>query len=145
MAATFTTFSETTDERMHVGAGLEILQDHSYQLMQLNPPLPRLLMALPQFIAGVRMPPGDRWTRFHSVFNNQLPYKTNLALARGANLLFFILAAICVWIIARRVLEESAALLAVLLFTTQPIVLGYSALATHEAAGVAALGIALIA
>jgi len=43
IASTFTTFSQTTDEPMHVGGGLEVLQDHTYQLMLLNPPLPRIV------------------------------------------------------------------------------------------------------
>jgi hypothetical protein len=134
MAATFTTFSQTTDESMHVGGGLEVLQDHTYQLMILNPPLPRIVMAVPQYLAGVRLPADrDFYVRTHAVFYNQLRYETNLAMARSGNLLFFALAAYCVWILTRRFLDDDAALIAVFLFTTQPIVMGYPALATHEA------------
>jgi len=146
IASTFTTFSQTTDEPMHVGGGLEVLQDHTYQLMLLNPPLPRIVMAIAPYAAGVRLPENrDFWVRTHAVFYNQLPYETNLALARAGNLIFFALAATCVWLLTFGSLGSRGALIAVLLFTTQPIMLGYSGLATHEAAATAAVGVGMIA
>jgi 4-amino-4-deoxy-L-arabinose transferase-like glycosyltransferase len=146
IASTFTTFSQTTDESMHVGGGLEVLQDHTYQLMLLNPPLPRIVMAVLPYVAGVRLPENKEfWVRTHAVFYNQLPYETNLALARAGNLIFFALAATCVWLLTVGPLGARGALIAILLFTTQPIILGYSGLATHEAAATAAVGVGMIA
>lgn len=146
MASTFRTFSQTTDEAMHVAGGLEILQNHAYGFAPYDPPLPRLFIALPLYLRGVRLPPPtEGWVWMHSVFYNQFRYETNLALARSGNLPLFAVGAICVWWLTRRVAGERAALIALLLFTTQPIVLGYSALAIHEAGAVASLAVVLAA
>jgi 4-amino-4-deoxy-L-arabinose transferase-like glycosyltransferase len=61
------------------------------------------------------------------------------------NLLFFALAALGVWFLARRVLDETQSLIALALFTTQPVILGYSGLATHDTAAVAGTALALLA
>jgi 4-amino-4-deoxy-L-arabinose transferase-like glycosyltransferase len=145
MAATFRTFSATTDEATHVAAGLEIYQRHHYGLQMFNPPLPRLVMAAAPYMSGIRLTGDDFVTLTHSVFYNQFSYERNLFLARLGNLVFFALAAAALWILTKREIGEDEALLAVLLFTTQPVILGYSALATHDAAGVAALAVALVA
>jgi 4-amino-4-deoxy-L-arabinose transferase-like glycosyltransferase len=69
----------------------------------------------------------------------------DLVLARCGNLVFFVLAAIAVWFLARRVLDETHALIALALFTTQPVILGYAGLATHDTAAVAGTALGLLA
>lgn len=145
MAMTFRVFSATVDEATHVGAGLELLQFHRYQVHRENPPLPRIILAAAPWFGGMRYnPAGGFIAGLHSVFYGYGKYERNLALARAGNLIFFALAAATVWILARGALGDAGALIALLLFTTEPIVLGYSALATSDAAGVAGTGLALI-
>jgi 4-amino-4-deoxy-L-arabinose transferase-like glycosyltransferase len=146
IAATYTTFSATADEPMHLSAGLEILTQHRYALQLQNPPLPRMLIALPPWLAGARyngtgevMP--EVLTKFHALGH----YKTMLFLARVGTLVFFLIGALATWAWARRELDEPTALLALLFFTTQPAVLGHSGLATLDTAGTAGIAVALLA
>lgn len=146
MAATYRVFSATNDEATHVGAGLELIQFHRYLLQRENPPLPRLVFAAIPYLSGMRVTPSTNFgEELASVFYGHGDYVRNLVLARCGNLLFFILGAICVWFLARAAIGEKGALLAVFLFTMEPIVLGYQALATHDAAGLAGTALALLA
>jgi hypothetical protein len=79
------------------------------------------------------------------VFYTGGPYERNLVLARSGNLLFFVLAAVATWLWARRLLGDAGAAIALLLFTFQPVVLGYSGVATHDGATVAGVALALLA
>lgn len=146
IAATWTTFSETADEPMHLTAGLEILDAHRYTIQLQNPPLPRLLIAVPPWLHGARYensgdPIGEAIVKFHSTGH----YKTMLALARAPNLLFFAIGAAAVFAWTRRESNATAALVALFFFTTQPVILGHSGLATLDAAGTAGMAVALFA
>lgn len=146
IAATYTTFSETADEPMHLSAGLQILTQHRYALQFQNPPLPRILIAFPPWLAGARYDGnGDVMTEVMAKFHALGDYKRMLFLARVGTLLFFLIAALATWLWARRELDVSAALVALLFFTTQPAVLGHSGLATLDAAGTAGMAVALLA
>lgn len=144
IASTFRVFSDTADEANHVKAGLEIYQYHRYEVQTWNPPLPRIALAAAPFLGGMRYDPklefseGLRW-----VFFGHGKYEANLVRARIGNLLFFVIGAVGVWLLARRFLDDVGALLALLLFTTQPVVLGYTGLATHDTPAVAGMAIAL--
>ncbi len=139
IAATYTTFSETADEPMHLSAGLQILTQHRYALQYQNPPLPRILIALPPWLAGARYDGnGDVMTEIGD-------YRTMLFLARVGTLVFFLIGALATWAWARREVDETTALLALLFFTTQPVILGHSGLATLDAAGAAGMAVALLA
>src|SRR5687768_3378379 len=114
IAATYTTFSETADEPTHLSAGLQILTQHRYALQYQNPPLPRILIALPPWLAGARYDGnGDVMTQIGD-------YETMLFLARVGTLVFFLIGALATWAWARRDVDETTALLALLFFTTQP-------------------------
>jgi 4-amino-4-deoxy-L-arabinose transferase-like glycosyltransferase len=147
MAATFRVYSATVDEATHVGAGLELFEFHRYVLQRENPPLVPVVLAAAPYLAGMRFVPSptNGFETLHTVFYDHGKYEHNLVIARLGTLLFFALAALTVWILARRALGDGGALIALLLFTTEPIVLGYSALATHDAACIAGVGVALIA
>lgn len=146
IAATYTTFSETADEPMHLSAGLQILTQHRYALQYQNPPLPRILIALPPWLAGARYD-GNGFdmkeivAKFHALGD----YGRMLFLARVGTLVFFLIGALATWAWARRELDETTALLALLFFTTQPAILGHSGLATLDAAGAAGMAVALLA
>ncbi|HEY2093558.1 MAG TPA: glycosyltransferase family 39 protein [Thermoanaerobaculia bacterium] len=145
IASTYRVFSDTADEANHVGAGLELYQSHSYTVQDWNPPLPRLVLAAAPYLGGMRRNMHVDFSRqLQSIFSNG-KYERDLVLARVGNLLFFALAAIAVWLLARRVLDETQALIALALFTTQPVILGYSALATHDTAAIAGTALALLA
>ncbi|MDP9191684.1 MAG: glycosyltransferase family 39 protein [Acidobacteriota bacterium] len=146
IAATYTTFSETADEPMHLSAGLQVLTHHRYALQYQNPPLPRVLIAFPPWLAGARYDgSGDVMTEVMAKFHALGDYETMLVLARVGTLLFFLLGALATWAWARRELDETTALVALLLFTTQPAILGHSGLATLDVAGVAGMAAALLA
>ncbi|HEX7191459.1 MAG TPA: glycosyltransferase family 39 protein [Thermoanaerobaculia bacterium] len=145
IASTYRVFSDTADEANHVGAGLDLYQNHRYIVQDENPPLPRLVLAAAPYLGGMRRDMSvDFSQQLQSVFANG-KYERDLVLARIGNLVFFVLASIAVWFLARRVLDEKAALIALALFTTQPVILGYSGLATHDAAAVAGTALGLLA
>ena len=146
IASTYTIFSDTADEGMHLTAGLEILSEHRYSLHLVNPPLPRVVIAFAPWMAGARYDAGDPsmhqvLTKFYSLGH----YKRMLVLARVGTLLFFLIATIATAWWARRELGEPAALLTAVFFTTQPAILGHSGLATVDIAGIAGLAVALLA
>jgi 4-amino-4-deoxy-L-arabinose transferase-like glycosyltransferase len=146
IASTWRTFSDTVDEATHIGAGLELLQYHQYELQPENPPLPRIVMAAAPLAGGMRWPvEGNRFQKIHAVMYGHGKYERNLVLMRAGNLLFFILAAWALFVWIRREFGEREALIAILLFTMQPIILGYSGLATFDTAATAGLAVALIA
>ncbi|HJQ36118.1 MAG TPA: glycosyltransferase family 39 protein, partial [Thermoanaerobaculia bacterium] len=146
VAATLSVLSATTDEPVHVTAGIELLIQHRYTLLPENPPLPRVLFAAPLLAAGVDYDPaGDVKQFVGRTFYSRDEYRTNLVLARAENLLFFALAAACVWRIARRELGPGGGALATLLFTMQPLVLGFAGIANHDMPAVAGTALALFA
>jgi hypothetical protein len=145
IASTWRTFSDTVDEATHVGAGLELLQYHRYDLQPENPPIPRIVMAAAPLAGGMRWSAeGNRFQKIHDVMYGHGKYERNLVLMRLGNLVFFILAGWALFVWVRREFGEREALVAVLLFTTQPIVLGYSGLATFDTAATAGLAVAMI-
>jgi 4-amino-4-deoxy-L-arabinose transferase-like glycosyltransferase len=146
IAATYTVFSETLDEPVHLAAGLEIYTRHVYVVQNLNPPLPRLLFALGPLLDGVRLDGLDPiWDRLSEVFQKGKGYRRTLALARAGNLLFFLIAAVAVWMWARKEAGELAGLATMFLFTTEPVVLGYFGLIAHDGAAAAGVALAMLA
>ncbi|HKO57201.1 MAG TPA: glycosyltransferase family 39 protein [Thermoanaerobaculia bacterium] len=146
IASTYTVFSQTADEPAHVAAGMELLVQHRYTLHIDNTPLPRLLFVLPVWLRGTEyQPTGDIVVQGNSVLYSGGHYRTNLVLVRLPNLLFFILGVLAVWLWARALLGEQPAVIAVLLFTTQPVILGHAGLATTDMAATATIGLALFA
>jgi 4-amino-4-deoxy-L-arabinose transferase-like glycosyltransferase len=72
------------------------------------------------------------WREGNEILHAQSRYSRNLALARLGVIPFFLLAIAVVWVWTRRLYGESAALVAVLLFTTLPPVLGHAGMATTD-------------
>jgi len=145
IVSTLTTFSETADEPMHLSSGLEVLSLHRYELQLQNPPLPRLVIALPPWLAGARYSGADPMPEALTKFHSHGPVTRMLFLARVGILLFFVLAAVGTWLWARRGGDPAAALAALLFFSTQPVILGHSGLATLDVAGTAGFVVALLA
>jgi len=146
IASTYTTLSATADEPMHLSAGLMLFSQHQYGYQLENPPMPRAVMAFAPWRAGVEFDPSlDYVEQLRRVFYSHGRYTRNLAIARAGNLVFFLLAAIATWLWARRALGQWGGVVATLIFTMQPVVLGYSGLVTHDAAATAGVALALLA
>lgn len=148
VAVTLRTFSVTVDESSHIGAGLELYQHHRYTLHRQNPPLPRVIFAALPYRMGMRVNmQGDVFHTLLSVFFTPAggKFETKLVASRVGNLLFLAIACVAVWMYGRTVLGDRGALIALLLFATQPIVLGYSGLATHDTAATAATALTIVA
>lgn len=146
IASTWTFFSATVDEPMHVSAGLQLYTQHEYALQPENPPLPRVVLAFAPWVGGMDFDP-DRSVdqQLLRVFYSDDRYKTNLVLARSGNLVFFALAAVAVWLWARRELGSVGGVIAMALFTLQPVIVGHAGLATHDIAATAGLAWSLLA
>src|SRR6267154_4704115 len=56
VTASYRHTSEAFDEPCHVSAGLELLDHHTYTLDPIHPPLSRLAIGLPLYLAGERIP-----------------------------------------------------------------------------------------
>lgn len=146
VAATLSVLSATTDEPVHVTAGIELLLRRTYDVLPENPPLARVLFAAPIVAAGADFDPQHEAKHYIGrTFYARGHYRTNLVLARVGNLLFFLLAALAVWRIARRELGENGGLVATLLFTTQPMILGFAGIANHDMPATAGTALALLA
>ncbi len=146
MTTTFRVFSATNDEPAHLGVGMELIQYHRYNLQTENPPLASLIFAALPELGGMRFDPNGSFSdQIHSVFYGHGDYKANLFRARAGTILFFVIAAIALFYAARDALGDAGAVAATFLFTMEPIVLGYSALATHDGPAVAGLAVALLA
>ncbi|HEX8408116.1 MAG TPA: glycosyltransferase family 39 protein [Thermoanaerobaculia bacterium] len=146
IAATWTTLSATVDEPMHVSAGLQFYTQRVYTYQPENPPLPRLVFALPALLGGMDFDPNRSIDQqLLNVFYSDDRYKTNLVLGRAGNLLFFLIASISVWLWARRMLGEKGGFIATLLFTFQPMIAGHAGLATHDLPATAGVALSLLA
>jgi len=146
MASTFRILSATSDEATHIGAGLEMYQYHRYLFQRENPPLPRLVLAIAPYFGGMRYDNrGNFPEQIHSIFYGHGDYRANLVRARVGNIVFFVIAAVALFFTARDAIGERGSLFALFLFTMEPIILGYSAVATHDAAATAGVAVALFA
>lgn len=124
------------DEPVHVTAGMELLDRHTYTFDPVHPPLARLAIGVPLYLAGERYPhlSAEDSAKPSSVVGNRILYDNghylrNLTLARSAMLPFLITASLLVFLWARREFGDFAAVTSVMLFTTTPMVLAFSGLA----------------
>lgn len=146
VAASWTALSATVDEPMHVSAGLQFYTQRVYTYQPENPPLPRLVFALPALLGGMDFDPNRSIDQqLLRVFYSDDRYKTNLVLGRAGNLVFFLIGSIAVWLWARRISGETAGFIATLLFTFQPMIAGHAGLATHDLPATAGVALALLA
>jgi 4-amino-4-deoxy-L-arabinose transferase-like glycosyltransferase len=146
IVSTYWILNHTIDEIGYISAGLEWVTAHTYTYQPEQPPLSPAAAGIGAWLAGAR-----------NVSRAELPYKgpdilyhspsyyRTLAAARAGELPFFIGAALMVWLWARRLHGNLAALAAVLLFTTMPVVLGHAGLATTDISLCATLPAALYA
>jgi len=144
VAATHHVFSAVIDEPVHIAAGYEWLVKHSNAFDPVHPPLARIVCALPM----AQFPPpyaADIVGAGNDLLYTRGHYVHNLGLARRGNLLFLLVAMLCVWWWARRTYSAGTALLAVAFLATLPPILGHAGVATTDMAVAATLPLALIA
>jgi hypothetical protein len=133
IVATYSVFSQTTDEPAHIATGMEWLQRGTFTFEPLHPPLARVAVALGPFLAGRRLADsGKMWKQGDDILMAPGRYQHVLALARLGVLPFLLLAAFVVWNWTRRRFGDAAAILAAGLFTTTPPVLAHAGLATTD-------------
>lgn len=136
IVSSYSQTSQAFDEPCHVAAGIELLDRYTYTLDPVHPPLSRIAIGLPLYLAGERypkLPPLDHDITYNDVGNAVLydsgHYLRNLKLARLGLLPFFLLATVIVFLWARREYGDLAAAIAVALFTTLPNILAFSSIA----------------
>jgi 4-amino-4-deoxy-L-arabinose transferase-like glycosyltransferase len=142
---TYTVFTATSDEPLHIAAGMRWLEQREY--MYDHPPLARVAAALPLYIAGLRStgpgaPMSDGWglvREGNEVIYSRGAYEHNLSLARLAVLPFFLIACLVVWLWTERLFGGLASVMATILFTTLPAALAHGSLATTDMAVTATL------
>ena len=134
--STYGITSQAFDEPCHVAAGIELLSRGTYTLDPVHPPLARWAIGIPLYLAGVRYPqtgPAAVSDNYNVVGNSILydsgHHTRDLALARLSVLPFFFFAACVVFLWACHEFGDFAAVMAVGLFTTLPIVLAFSGIA----------------
>lgn len=138
IAATYRANAEAFDEHGHIAAGMEFLDKHSYVLEPLHPPLSRVAIVLPLYIAGERYPTGataasnDYNVVGSAILQDSGHYVRNLMLARIGVLPFLVFATVIVFVWTRREFGDLAAMMAVALFTTLPSVLAFSSIAYSD-------------
>ncbi|HKO55891.1 MAG TPA: glycosyltransferase family 39 protein [Thermoanaerobaculia bacterium] len=130
--------SQTMDEPVHIGAGLQWLAAGRYDADAEHPPLARVAVALGPWLEGA-VPTPDA----NAILYRNGAYRHNLMVARAGNLPFFLLALAVVGLWARRLFGNAAALIAVALFSALPPILGHAGLATTDMAAAATTAAAL--
>lgn len=132
--------AQAFDEPYHVAAAIELLDKGTYTLDPLHPPLERIAIGLPLYLAGERLPnvsvsESDSSTEPYlcavgnAILNDGGRYARNLMLARLGILPFLLLGCVVVFLWARREYGDFAGVAAVGLFTTLPVVLEFSGIA----------------
>ena len=153
VTATYTHFSQTYDEPVHVAMGLEWLDRGTYTLELQHPPLARIFDAIALRIAGEHYPPGPivltdpaaPIRKGNAILGGPDDYQRNLTLARIGVLPWLLLAAFVVFHWTRAIANTESAVAAVALFTFVPAILGHAGLATTDTALAATLPAAIYA
>lgn len=153
IVSTYPILNQTIDEPAHFSSGIELLDRGTYLYGPDHPPLARVVAALGPYLAGIRLTPthhkslkdrelgvfNERWKLQQFIVGTELfqqggQYFKNLSLARAGILSFFIICLITTWLWSRLLFGKSVALLAILILSTLPPILGHAGLATTDMA-----------
>src|SRR5271165_4451529 len=146
IVSTYHVFSQTTDEPAHVATGMEWLEHGTYTFEPLHPPLARVAVAIGPYLSGLRLDGRQNlWIEGNELLLANGRYLHNLSLARLGVIPFFLLATCLAWYWARARYGDRPALVAMFLFTTSPVVLAHSGLATTDMAATATFTAAVFA
>ncbi len=136
IAATYRMTAPGFDETCHVAAAVELLDRHTYTIDPVHPPLSRVAIGIPLYLAGVRypnLPPNTPGITDYNVVGNHILYDDGhflwkLVLARAVMLPFLAVLTVLVFLWTRHEFGDAAGLAAAALFTTLPMVLAFSSL-----------------
>jgi 4-amino-4-deoxy-L-arabinose transferase-like glycosyltransferase len=132
---TYTLFTATYDEPVHIASALEWLDKGTYTYDPQHPPLGRIAIAIGPSLGGLRSHSlRGAWNEGNAILYSQGDPWRNLTLARLGSLPFLALAAAIVFLWARRWYSVYSAFAALLLFLSLPPILGHAALATNDMA-----------
>lgn len=134
IVATYSALVHTIDEPIQIACGLEWLDQHNFTFDKQHPPLPRIAAAIGAKLAGVKLLNKDSATNSHLMLYEAPSYERAIAWSRAGELPFFVLGAAAVWLWARKLHGNWAALASVLLFTSLPPVLAHAGLANTDIA-----------
>src|SRR5579864_811939 len=134
---TYSNTAQAFDEPSHVSAAIELLDKKTYTLDPMHPPVSRIAIGLPLYLAGVRYPvmtKDETGSHNYNVVGDKLIYAggkfgRNLTLARVGVLPFFILGGLIVFLWVARVAGKTTAIIALVLYTTTPSILAFSSIA----------------
>lgn len=124
--------AQAFDEPTHVDAAIELLDKGTYTSDPVHPPLSRIAIGLPLYLAGERypgVPSPEPEGVGNAILNDSGHYLRNLELARLGVLPFLLLGCAVVFLWARREYGDFAGVMSVAIFTTLPIVLAFSSIA----------------
>uniref|UniRef100_Q02AD8 Glycosyl transferase, family 39 n=1 Tax=Solibacter usitatus (strain Ellin6076) TaxID=234267 RepID=Q02AD8_SOLUE len=138
IVSSYTALSHTVDEPIHLGAGIEWLDNGTVTGDASHPPLARGMSAVGPYLAGARWThSGNTMQDGLDVLGHDAHYDRMLALARLGILPFFLLACLMVFLWSNHTGGPVAALIATFLFTTIPPVLAHAGLVTTDMAATA--------
>lgn len=130
---TWTIYGQTWDENDHIAGGMEWLANHEFSADPVDPPLPRVMVAIGPTVLGLRQPVhGNLWDAGNAILARGSYYRTLYA-ARAGTLVFFLFAAYLVWSRGREWLGKWGGCLALGLLVLLPVVMAHSSLATTDA------------
>ena len=137
VVATYSQTAQGFDEPCHISAAIEWLDRHTYTLDPVHPPLSRVAIGLPLYLAGEQyphLPANEPDSHNYNVVGNAILYRDghyqrNLILARVGVLPFFLITIALVYKWTQRNFGDPAGIFAVALFSTLPTVLAFSGLA----------------
>ncbi len=122
---------------------MEWLSAHQYTYENQHPPLGRIAVGLVPYLDGAHSHgKPTRVEEGRAIFADAPDYYRLLAEARAGNLIYFVLACLSVWLLARECGGAAVAAMAVASFTLIPVVLGHAGMATTDFALVAFLPLA---
>ena len=147
VSATRRVFSATYDEPMHLACGLDWLYGRPYTAQPDNPPLARIVAALPFALGRVAIPAAtspDNVSRGNAVLYSG-DYRGNVARARAGNLVFLLAGILATGAWTARRFGRASGLAAAALFAWLPPVRAHAGLATTDMAAAATFAVALVA
>jgi len=142
-AAIARVYNHTTDELSHIAGAVGLYESGRNLYMVEHPTLQRLVVGLALKAAGVEYPPARGLTEIPArnqanaagadiVFHGKVPYWTDLAVARRANLVFATILFLYTYLLGRYLAGPLAGMLGVLFLSFDANILAHSALVTTD-------------
>jgi hypothetical protein len=147
-ASTIDTFNSTVDEPYNISAAVGLYDVHKLVSGIEQPPVARLVAAIPLYLSGVHLRASDRRTTVigtletyaqgdEELFHSDVPPEVILRRLRLAMLLFPALALLYVYLLGRWLIGETPALWATIFFSNDPTFLGHAFWVCTDMAGCA--------